>query len=50
MSENDQRDQLNDEELEVEGEALPDREAMSVVPLPDPIGGFTLPYERPTPD
>jgi hypothetical protein len=47
---NDEHDGLTDEELEgANGEQLPDREEMSPVPLPDPIGGggFTLPVEPP---
>ena len=38
------REPLTQEELdELKGEQLPDREAMSTIPLEDPIGGFTLP-------
>jgi len=38
-------EQVSDEELEdVDGTALPDREAMSVITPPD---GFTLPVEPP---
>jgi hypothetical protein len=35
-------EQVDPEELETtDGEPLPDREAMSTIPLGDPIGGFT---------
>ena len=42
--------ELTEEELEeTNGEPLPDREAMSIVPLPDPIGGgnFEIPVVPP---
>ena len=42
-------DNVEHEELEsTDGEPLPDREALSLWPRPDPIGsGFTLPVEPP---
>jgi hypothetical protein len=43
MTDTPQNDQLDPEELETtDGEPLPDREAMSTIPLGDPIGGFTV--------
>jgi hypothetical protein len=43
--------ELTEEELEqVEGEPLPDREEMTILPIPgDPLGGsgFTIPIEPP---
>jgi hypothetical protein len=42
MTETPQEEQLDPEELETtDGEPLPDREAMTTIPLGDPIGGFT---------
>ena len=42
MTDTPNEEQLDPEELETtDGEPLPDREAMSTIPLGDPIGGFT---------
>ena len=46
----DKQDNVNDDELEESnGELLPDREEMAMMPFPDPIGGgaITLPVEPP---
>ncbi len=41
-------DALTQEELDAEqGESLPDREAMSVLAITDPIGGIGVPVESP---
>lgn len=41
---NEVREPPSEDELdELDGKELPDREAMSTVPLEDPIGGFALP-------
>ena len=46
MTDTPHEEQLDPEELEgTDGEPLPDREAMTTIPLGDPIGGFTLPVE-----
>jgi hypothetical protein len=43
MTETQPEEQLDPDELEqTDGEPLPDREAMSTIPLGDPIGGFTV--------
>ena len=43
MTETQPEEQLDPEELErTDGEPLPDREAMSTIPIGDPIGGFTV--------
>ena len=48
MSDEQQREVSLDELEDANGEPLPDREAMSVVPFPgEPIGGITLPIEPP---
>jgi hypothetical protein len=40
-------DELTDEELDAQiGAALPDREAMSTLPLPDPMGGDVTPAQH----
>lgn len=42
MTDTPHEEQVDPEELETtDGEPLPDREAMSTIPLGDPIGGFT---------
>jgi hypothetical protein len=44
MPEKKQREELTDEEVEAQiGAALPDREVMSILPIPDPTGGVPLP-------
>ena len=46
MSEQPERETLSEEEIEeTNGEELPDREAMSTIPIADPISGFTLPVD-----
>ena len=46
MSEKPDQDTLREEEIEeANGEELPDREAMSTIPIADPISGFTLPVD-----
>lgn len=43
MTDTPNNEQLDPEELEgTDGEPLPDREAMSTIPIGDPIGGFTV--------
>ena len=43
MTDTPQEEQLEPDELEgTNGEPLPDREAMSTIPIGDPIGGFTV--------
>ena len=42
MTDTPHEEHVDPEELEqTDGEPLPDREAMSTIPLGDPIGGFT---------
>lgn len=49
MTEDEKQDQLTEEELEQsDGEELPDREVMSLIPGPEPIDGdIALPIVRP---
>jgi hypothetical protein len=43
-----EQEPLSDEDLaQADGEPLPDREEMSMMPMPDPLGGITLPVEPP---
>jgi hypothetical protein len=46
MSEKPEKDTLREDEIEeTNGEELPDREALSTIPIADPISGFTLPVD-----
>jgi hypothetical protein len=47
MSENQQNDVPEDELEQTDGEPLPERKAMSTVPIGDPAEGFVFPPHRP---